>query len=207
MTTTTAASNTIATIAEKAQKALLKQAQDNKKLMEEITASAASLDTLIEAVQIKENALKNLEDQTKTQVREAAIELDLAVRENEQDVLNNLLQRYRYAAITQEAVQALQNRVSAAESVNAEAIAKASDEKTRSIYATSAAQLAALKAEHAVDTANISADLKAAHMQISFLQRQVIDLQAQVEADRTARVEIAKAESGRQGVVVNTNGK
>ena len=205
--TTTTASNTIATIAEKAQKALLKQAQDNKKLMEEITASAASLDTLIEAVQIKENALKNLEDQTKTQVREAAIELDLAVRENEQDVLTSLLQRYRYAAITQEAVQALQNRVSAAESVNAEAIAKAADEKSRSIYATAAAQLAALKAEHAVDTANISADLKAAHMQISFLQRQVIDLQAQVEADRTARVEIAKAESGRQGVVVNTNGK
>ena len=207
MTTTTAASNTIATLAEKAQKALLKQAQDNKKLMEEITASAASLDTLIEAVQIKENALKNLEDQTKTQVREAAIELDLAVRENEQDVLNSLMQRYRYAAITVDDVNSLQNRVSAAESVNAEAIAKASDEKTRSIYATSAAQLAALKAEHAVDTANISADLKAAHMQISFLQRQVVDLQAQVEADRTARVEIAKAESGRQGVVVNTNGK
>ena len=113
MTTITTASITIATIAEKAQKALLKQAQDNKKLMEEITASAASLDTLISA----------------------------------------------------------------------------------------------LKAEHAVDTANISADLKAAHMQISFLQRQVVDLQAQVEADRTARVEIAKAESGRQGVVVNTNGK
>ena len=207
MTTITTASITIATIAEKAQKALLKQAQDNKKLMEEITASAASLDTLIEAVQIKENALKNLEDQTKTQVREAAIELDLAVRENEQDVLTSLLQRYRYAAITQEAVQALQNRVSAAESVNAEAIAKATDEKTRSIYASTNTQLAALKAEHAVDTANISADLKAAHMQISFLQRQVIDLQAQVEADRTARVEIAKAESGRQGVVVNTNGK
>ena len=205
--TTTTASNTIATIAEKAQKALLKQAQDNKKLMEEITASAASLDTLIEAVQIKENALKNLEDQTKTQVREAAIELDLAVRENEQDVLTSLLQRYRYAAITQEAVQALQNRVSAAESVNAEAIAKAADEKSRSIYASTSAQVTALKAEHAVDSANISADLKAAHMQISFLQRQVIDLQAQVEADRTARVEIAKAESGRQGVVVNTNGK
>ena len=104
-------------------------------------------------------------------------------------------------------MNSLQYALAAAQSVNADDIAKAVDAKTSSIYATHNAQMDALKAAQAVEIANTTAELKAAQMQNTFMAQQVEDLRSQVEADRAARIEIAKAESGRQGVVVNTNGK
>ena len=207
MSTTNATSTAIATIAEKAQKALLKQAQENKKILEDVLNTSTALAFLIENVQIKENELNSIAESTKNAVREAAIELDFAIRENENKVLTNLMSKYGYAAITEEQMNSLQNALAAAQSVNADDIAKAVDAKTSSIYAAHNAQLAALKAAQAVEIANTTAELKAAQMQNTFMAQQVEDLRSQVEADRAARIEIAKAESGRQGVVVNTNGK
>lgn len=207
MSTTNATSTAIATMAEKAQKALLKQAQENKKILEDVLNTSTALALLIEDVQIKENELNSIAVSTKDAVREAAIELDFAIRENENKVLTNLMSKYGYAAITEEQMNALQNALAAAQSVNVDDIAKAVEAKTSSIYAAHNAQMAALKAAQAVEIANTTAELKAAQMQNTFMAQQVEDLRSQVEADRAARIEIAKAESGRQGVVVNTNGK
>ena len=203
----TQTSTSIATVAEKAQKALLKQAAENKKVLEDILNTSTALELLIEDVQIQENKLNSIAESTKNAVREAAIELDFAIRENENKVLSNLMIKYGYAAITEAQMLSLQSALASAQSVNADDIAKAVEAKTSSIYAGHNAQMAALKAAQAVEIANTTAELKAAQMQNNFMAQQVEDLRSQVEADRAARIEIAKAESGRQGVVVNTNGK
>ena len=203
----TNATHVVATVAEKAQKSLVLAATAAAKIFTDIASATQTLEQVVEDVQIQENKLNSIAESTKNAVREAAIELDFAIRENENKVLSNLMSKYGYAAITEEQMNALQNALAAAQSVNADDIAKAVEAKTSYIYAAHNAQMAALKAAQAVEIANTTAELKAAQMQNNFMAQQVEDLRSQVEADRAARIEIAKAESGRQGVVVNTNGK
>ena len=203
----TNATYVVATVAEKAQKSLVLAATAAAKIFTDIASATQTLEQVVEDVQIQENNLNAIAENTKKAVREAAIELDFAIRENENKVLTNLMSKYGYVAITEEQMNSLQNALAAAQSVNADDIARAVDAKTSSIYAAHNAQLAALKASQAVEIANTTAELKAAQMQNTFMAQQVEDLRSQVEADRAARIEIAKAESGRQGVVVNTNGK
>ena len=203
----TNATHVVATVAEKAQKSLVLAATSAAKIFADIASATHTLEQVVEDVQIQENKLNSIAESTKNAIREAAIELDFAIRENENKVLTILMDKYGYAAITEAQMLSLQSDLVAAQSVNADDIAKAVDAKTSSIYAAHSAQMAALKAAQAVEIANTTAELKAAQMQNTFMAQQVEDLRSQVEADRAARIEIAKAESGRQGVVVNTNGK
>lgn len=201
------ATHVVATVAEKAQKSLVLAATAAAKIFADIASATQTLEQVVEDVQIQENKLNSIAESTKNAVREAAIELDFAIRENENKVLSNLMSKYGYAAITEAQMLSLQSDLAAAQSVNADDITKAVEAKTSSIYAAHNAQMSALKASQAVEIANTTAELKAAQMQNNFMAQQVEDLRSQVEADRAARIEIAKAESGRQGVVVNTNGK
>ena len=203
----TNATHVVATVAEKAQKSLVLAATAAAKIFADIASATQTLEQVVEDVQIQENKLNSIAESTKNAVREAAIELDFAIRENENKVLSNLMSKYGYVAITEAQMLSLQSDLAAAQSVNADDITKAVEAKTSSIYAAHNAQMAALKAAQAVEIANTTAELKAAQMQNNFMAQQVEDLRSQVEADRAARIEIAKAESGRQGVVVNTNGK
>lgn len=68
-------------------------------------------------------------------------------------------------------------------------------------------QLYQKDSDHKVEIASLKANATAAQERITFLTAELAQARAQVEADRTARVEIAKAEAQRQGVVVNANGK
>ncbi|MEP9097471.1 hypothetical protein ABKU24_21235 (plasmid) [Enterobacter hormaechei] len=52
--------------------------------------------------------------------------------------------------------------------------------------------------------AELNANSKAKDNRIEFLEAQVTQLQGEVKAERDTRLEIAKAESNRQGVTVNT---
>ena len=110
----TQTSTSIATVAEKAQKALLKQAAENKKVLEDILNTSTALELLIEDVQIQENKLNSIAESTKNAVREAAIELDFAIRENENKVLTILMSKYGYAAITEAQMLSLQSDLVAA---------------------------------------------------------------------------------------------
>ena len=69
------------------------------------------------------------------------------------------------------------------------------------------AQLLQKDSDHKVEIASLKANATAVQERITFLTAELAQARAQVEADRTARVEIAKAEAQRQGVVVNANGK
>ena len=78
---------------------------------------------------------------------------------------------------------------------------------TAEITSVFKAQLAQKDSDHKVEIASLKANATAAQERITFLTAELAQARAQVEADRTARVEIAKAEAQRQGVVVNANGK
>lgn len=175
-----------------------------------INKAAADLGTLVtqaEAVSLqiedKNAELAALQAQNDTAYREGAAELRLRVKEDRDTVLSELLNQAGLARVSQEALGQLQNSLQ-------QALNKDEAElKTAVAQAVAAAQrdakAAALQVEAAnrVETANKDATINALNSKVEFMTQQVVDLRAQVEAERNTRLEIARADAGRQGVVVN----
>ena len=76
------------------------------------------------------------------------------------------------------------------------------DERSKYEAATRA-QIAALESKHAVETAQKNADLQAAAKEIEFQANQIKYLQQQIADERSTRLQVAQAEAGKQGVIVN----
>ena len=138
--------------------------------------------------------------------REAAAELRLQVKEDRAAVTSELLAEAGLARITQAEVDAIRADLAA------KVAADDKELKTAVAIAVQAEKRDALAAAAQVDAANkVAAAQKDATIsmqedKIKFLGTQVQQLQAQIEAERTTRLEIARAEAQKQGVVVN-NGK
>ena len=197
----------IATAAEKANKTLGTNIATLQKLVTELSDTHAVLENTTEQVQIKEAQLENLGKELDYRSREYAAELALKIRENEQGTLTELLEKYRMAKVSEEDLAILRKNLEQAKMDNDVAIQAAVKAEASALHASYRNTLATAEADHRVAMAEAEANAKAKDSQIAFLSAQVTQLQAQVEADRAARIEIARAESGRQGVVVNTSSK
>ena len=65
------------------------------------------------------------------------------------------------------------------------------------------AKVSAIQNQHAVETATLKAEAVSKDERIVFLTGEIAALRNQIEAERNTRLEIAKADAQRQGVVVN----
>lgn len=180
--------------------AVVKAAQD----LQNITVASTQL---TQDIEFKQSELDSLEEQLIIKQREQAAELRLRVKENADAVLAELLKERGLITTTTKDVKDVEAQLAKALADNSAEVEAATQHTTAEITSVFKAQLAQKDSDHKVEIASLKANATAAQERITFLTAELAQARAQVEADRTARVEIAKAEAQRQGVVVNANGK
>lgn len=201
----------VLTAVDRSTKGLSTTADAFVKTVADLTGQVAALtgqqSTLALDIEFKTNELDGLDAQLLVKQREHAAELALRVKENENDVLESLLKARGLVTKTPAELNALQAQLAEALEDNQDAIDGAVKDVTASLKASAAIELSRVKSDHAVEIAQYKANAGNSTTQITFLTAQNTKLEAQIEADRDARIEIAKAEAARQAVTVNTNGK
>ena len=180
--------------------AVVKAAQD----LQNITVASTQL---TQDIEFKQSELDSLEEQLVIKQREQAAELRLRVKENADAVLAELLKERGLITTTTKDVKDVEAQLAKALANNSAEVEAAIQHTTAEITSVFKAQLAQKDSDHKVEIASLKANATAAQERITFLTAELAQARAQVEADRTARVEIAKAEAARQGVVVNANSK
>ena len=194
----------VITVAERSTKALTKVVADGQKLFSELASLSASTVLLTEEIEFKQGQLADIENQIAVTEREAKAQLRLRIIENEERVLAELMRTRGLATVTTKELDELNSELVAAKTENEFAVSEAREAG----YATAAAKFGAenreLVSKNKVEMADLTAQSSAKAQRIADLERQVEELREQIKAERDTRLEIAKAEATRQGIVVNT---
>ena len=195
------------TVVDRSTKALTAAADGIVKAAADLQGIASLATGLAQDIEFKQNELDNLDEQLVAKQREQAAELRLRVREDEDKVLAELLKSRGLVTKTPAEIKEVERQLAEALEDNQDAIDGAVQAKATELTVAAAAKLASIEANHKVEIAQYKANAENSTTQIQFLTSQNTKLEAQIEADREARIEIAKAEAARQAVTVNTNGK
>lgn len=193
----------VITVAERSTKALIKAIADGQKLYADLATLSQSTVTLTEEIEFKEGQLADINNQIASLERESKAELRLRVIENEDRVLSELMRSRGYAVITGAELNALNSELVAAKTDNDFAVSEASEAGYKSAAAKFGAENRELVSQHKVELAEHKAQATAKDQRISDLEAQVLELRDQITAERNTRLEIARADAGRAGVVVN----
>lgn len=194
----------VITVSERAAKGVIKATLDLGKVVSELNSLAQSGLTLAEEIEFKQSQLADIDNQINIKEREGAAHLRLKVIEDEDKVLGHLMRSRGLASISVADLDQLNMRVSVAEAGNAEAVEDARVTAFRQADSEAKARISQLQSEHRVEMAELNANSKAKDDRIISLEGQVARLQDDAKAERETRLEIARAESQRQGVTVNT---
>lgn len=188
----------------KAVKALDASTQQQQVAIDALNDLRDELGSLNEQISVANIQLSELKTNHATQVRENAIDRIIAVHVKESHVLNTLLEKHGLVSLDKTDLDTLTKRANTAErdvqneidtAVQAAVSAK-SHEYTMCILS--------LVRDHEVQIAQLNANSSADAKRIEQLEAQVESLEAKAQAELDARIEIAKAESNKQGVTVNT---
>lgn len=193
----------VITVAERSTKALVKVVADGQKLFSELAGLANSTVTLTEEIEFKQGQLVDIDNQIAATEREAKAQLRLRVIENEDKVLAELMHSRGYAVISHADLDALNSDLAAAKTDNDFAVSEAREAGYQAAAAKFGAENRELASQHKVEMAEHKAQATAKNQRISDLEAQVTELRDQITAERNTRLEIARADAGRQGVVVN----
>ena len=135
--------------------------------------------------------------------RSAAAELSLRVKEDRDGTLQELLKEQGLANITLTEVDGirkdLEARLAKDDADLKAAVAVAVANVTRDFKA----EAAQAEANNKVATAEKDATIQQQKQQLEFMALQVTDLRQQITDERTTRLQIAQADAGKQGVIVN----
>lgn len=193
----------VITVAERSTKALVKVVADSQKVLAELASMADSNVILAEEIEFKQGQLADIENQIASTEREAKAQLRLRVIENEDKVLADLMKARGYAVITFSDLDSLNSDLVAAKTDNDFAVSEAREAGYQAAAAKFGAENRELASQHKVELAEHKAQATAKNQRISDLEAQVSELRGQITAERETRLEIAKADAGRAGVVVN----
>lgn len=193
----------VITVADRSTKALAKTAQDLSKIVLEINGLSASTVTLAEEIEYKQSELDDLANKYEIRVAEEENALRLKVLANEDKVLADLMKKRGFATVTQVDFEKLNSDLEAASTNNEFAVSEAREAGYKEASVALNAQIGQMKSSHSVEMAEFKAQATAKDQRIRDLEAQVTDLRSQIDAERQTRLEIAKADAGRQGVVVN----
>lgn len=193
----------VITVAERSTKALVKVVADSQKVLAELASMADSNVILAEEIEFKQGQLADIENQIASTEREAKAQLRLRVIENEDKVLADLMKARGYAVITFSDLDSLNSDLVAAKTDNEYAVSEAREAGYQAAAAKFGAENRELASQHKVELAEYKAQAVAKNQRISDLEAQVSELRGQITAERETRLEIARADAGRAGVVVN----
>lgn len=200
---TSPAQTAIITAADRTIKNLQDVVAAASKAANDLTPLAEQASTLSADIQQKESELAALDQQYSMHERTLAAGLKIRVMEDENNVLDQLLESRGLAKITEDGLADLTAKLDNALNGVEAAVDAAVKSATQSLHAQHSAVVNNLKSTHAVDTATTAARVTALEDRNAFLVAEVTSLRSQIEAERNTRLEIARAEAGRQGVVVN----
>lgn len=159
--------------------------------------------TLAQDIEFKGRELAEVTAQTDAAVRDAKIDLDFRVRENEGKVLAELLRKTGQVATTDAHLAELNNAVSDATTRANQAEFAAVKDAEKALHAKYGSEIAGIKADHRVEQAELNAQAKSDETTIALLKGQVASLEETITAMREAEISKAEAASKAAGVVVN----
>lgn len=191
------------TVVDRSTKALVTAADSVAKVIVDLNAVTAIAVNLSQDIEFKQSELNALSEQYASKEREEAADLRLRVKENEEKVLAELLKSRGVVAVPPAQIKDLENMLAQSQASNEIAVAAAVKEAEARVSASFQARIAAANSDHKVETATLSATNGSLAERNVFLTAQIAQLQAEIQKERDARVQIAQAESSKQGVVVN----
>lgn len=160
--------------------------------------------TLAQDIEFKGRELQEITATTDTAARDAKIDLDFRVRENETLVLNQLLKKSGLVSTTSAHLDEMQDAVSDATARANQAEFAAVKAATDRLTAEHKAAINTLESGHKVEMAELNANAKSDATTIKLLKDQITSLEATITANREAEIKKAEAASNAQGVTVNT---
>ena len=159
---------------------------------------------LAQDVEFKARELQEVTATTEAAARDAKIELDFRVRENEDKVRIELVRKAGLVTTTQAELNELAESAQAATVQLQKGEFAAVKAATDRIHAEYKAALNALESGHKVEMAELNANAKSDATTIQLLKGQIASLEATINANREAEIKKAEAASNAQGVTVNT---
>ncbi|EBV1835032.1 hypothetical protein DNZ22_18405 [Salmonella enterica subsp. enterica serovar Newport] len=195
----------VITVADRSTKALVVAIAGLGKITSDLSTLGDITVKLADEIEFKQSQLDNLDIEFDNKFREASAELRLRIKEDENDVLKQLLSQFGLAYITNDALQTLQNDLAQANEDYSGMIADAESAGFRKGAAEFQAKLKEAESAHRINVAELTAKSNAKDDKITMLEAQVAQLQSDIKSERETRLAIAQAEAGRQGVVVNTS--
>lgn len=191
------------TVVDRSTKALVTAADSVAKVIVDLNAVTAIAVNLSQDIEFKQSELNALSEQYASKEREEVADLRLRVKENEEKVLAELLKSRGVVAVPPAQIKDLENMLAQSQVSNEIAVAAAVKEAEARVSASFQARIAAANSDHKVETATLSATNGSLAERNVFLTAQITQLQNEIQKERDARVQIAQAESSKQGVVVN----
>ena len=174
-----------------------------QKALTDLNALTEQSGALALQIEDKQLELQAIAEQVATARRTADAELKLQVLEDARKVFNELCERLGFAQVTKGELEVLNSKLAHAARDYSEELASIRNDERSKYEAAAHAQIAALESKHAVETAQKNADLQAAAKEIEFQANQIKYLQQQIADERSTRLQVAQAEAGKQGVIVN----
>ena len=161
--------------------------------------------TLAQDIEFKGRELQEITATTDAAARDAKIDLDFRVRENETSVLNQLLKKAGLVATTNANLEELQDAVSDATTRANQAEFAAVKSAEQSLHAKYGSEIAGLKSDHKVEIAQLNANAQRDSAMLKVLTDQVASLQTTIVANREA--ETARTQALAQSSITVNNGK
>lgn len=197
-------SKTVISVTERATKAVTTAATGLTKVVAELQSLAEGSEKISQEIQFKQQELGQIEVQFNEKLAEEKSKLKIKVLENEDSVLNSILKARGLVAVEPGVVEGLRAELAISQQNNAEAVESAVADVKRSAAIELNAVKANLESAHKVAIAELTANSKAKDDRIAMLTEQLEAARGDLKAERETRLEIAKADANRQGVVVNT---
>ena len=168
-----------------------------------VTALVAQQQSLAQDIEFKGRELAEVTANTEAAARDAKIELDFRIRENEEQVRNELVKKAGLITTTQVELNALAEEAQAANVRASQTEFEAVKRAEQALHAKYGSEIASLKAEQKVELAELNAQAKSDATTIALLKGQIASLEETIKANREADVQKAEAASKAAGVVVN----
>ena len=192
------------TAVDRSTKTLAATVESVQKVVVDLASVASLAASLATDIEFKQSELEALEGQFAVKQRELTAELNLKVKEDADKVLEGLLKDRGLMTVAPTEYYSIQSQVRTLQEGNADDLASAVKDAEKSATIKHQAELAALKSAQQVEVASIKASEASLRDRIAFYETQVSQLQEEIRAERNSRIEIARAESQKQGVTVNT---
>lgn len=191
------------TTADRSVKAITAATAGLAKVVADVVALNGVVETLSADIQQKEGQLVDLDRQLNLSERNAKAELATRVAEAENVVLNELLQKNQLAKITIVERNTMTADLNNALSGAAAAVEGAVKAAESALHAKYGSHIRSLESDHKVANAEVNAKVAQLTDRNAFLVTELENARRELTAEREARIKIAQAEAGRQGVVVN----